>query len=73
MMHLPISDDRLTLLKISESPDWQPDAAAANGFERVREEDAGTEQAENCRYGFDHRRGPYAPPARNRMRVAQSK
>jgi hypothetical protein len=35
------SDDRPTLLKISESPDWQPDAAAAKGFERVREEYAG--------------------------------
>jgi hypothetical protein len=67
------SDDRPTLLKISESPDRQSDAAAAKGFERVREEDTVTEQAENCRYRFDHRRGPYAPPAKNRMRIAQSK
>jgi hypothetical protein len=66
-------DDRPILLKISESPCRQADAAAAISLKCVREEDAGAEQAENCRYRFDHRRGPYAPSAKDRMRLAQSK
>jgi hypothetical protein len=61
-------DDRPTLLKISESADWQRDAAAPIGLERVRQKDAGAEQAEYCCNRFDHRRCPYAPPAPHRMR-----
>jgi hypothetical protein len=57
-------DDRPILLKISESPCWQSDAAAPIGLERMRQKDAGAEQAEYCCYRFDHRRCPYARPVR---------
>jgi hypothetical protein len=64
MMHLPLSiDDHPILLKISESPCWQTDAAGPGtiALEGVRQENAGTQKSENCRYRFDHRRCPRGP------------
>jgi hypothetical protein len=43
-------DDHPTLLKISESPCWQTDAAGpgAIALKRMRQENAGAEKGENC-------------------------
>jgi hypothetical protein len=77
MMHLPLSiDDHPILLKISESPRRQTDAAGPGtiALVGVRQKNAGAEKCENCRYRFDHRRCPLEPRRHNTTcKAAQSK